>query len=333
MVEALTRFVAAAAVIIAAAALLTRFADAIAERTGLGRLLVGSLFLASATSLPEIAVDFNAIRIGEPDLALGDLLGSSLFNLLILMLASTVFSLPKDSSPTSSASVQHAVAAVLSIMLTSIVAFGLLVNLEVSILRAGLFAWFGFACYLFGLRLLLLQGRRTAPATDERAPSAEGQSSLGKAITGYVACATVILLAAPYLTEAADSLAVVTGLGHSFVGTTVVAASTSLPELVATISAFLMRRADLALGNIFGSNTFNVSIILPLDWYHPGNLLRDAADMNAISAIGVILATSITAITLLYAPVQKRFVVMANGLVSLSVIAVLWLLYVSGRTP
>jgi cation:H+ antiporter len=329
MLSAFTEFGIAAFVLISAATFLTRFADTIAERTGLGRLLVGTLFLAGATSLPELTVDFNAIRIGEPDLAVGDLLGSSLFNLLILMGVSSVFRLPEEAS---SQSAQNAVAAVLSITLTSIVAFGLLVNLDASFLRGGLFSWFGFLCYLFGLRLLFLQGKRTASPQVEGAPQIQGRTLLGKAVTGYVACAMVILLAAPYLAEAADRLAVLTGLGHSFVGTTLVAASTSLPELAATTAAFRMRRTDLALGNIFGSNTFNICLVLPLDWYHAGNLLHDAADVHVISAVGVVLATSIATISVLYGPVQRRFVIAANGLVSLSVFAVLWLLYRSA-TP
>jgi cation:H+ antiporter len=307
----------------------------------LGRAFVGSIFLASATSLPEIMVDFNAIRIGQPDLAVGDLFGSSLFNLLILTIVSSVIVLPKGTSILGS---QHAVTAVLSIMLTAAAGFGLLVNLEFSILRAGPFAWFGFLCYLFGLRLLFLQSRVQETAGEVAGAAGEPTQAedkplilekgthLGKAITGYLACAMMILLAAPYLTEAADQLAVLSGLGHSFVGTTFVALSTSLPELVATVTAFRMGSPDLAFGNIFGSNTFNMAIFLPLDWYYSGNLLRDASDINAISGLGIILATSICVIALLYPPVQRRYVLVANGLVILSVLSVLMLLYRLG-TP
>jgi cation:H+ antiporter len=70
------QFVIAAAVIVAAGTALTRFADAIADLTKLGRLLVGSIFLAGATSLPELLVDVNAVRLNLPDVAVGDLMGS-----------------------------------------------------------------------------------------------------------------------------------------------------------------------------------------------------------------------------------------------------------------
>jgi cation:H+ antiporter len=81
---AVWHFILCAVVILVAATILTRCADAIAQTTKLGRLLVGSLFLAGATSLPELAIDINAVRMGLADVAVGDLVGSSLFNLLIL---------------------------------------------------------------------------------------------------------------------------------------------------------------------------------------------------------------------------------------------------------
>src|SRR3990172_4349029 len=78
------QFLGAALAIVVAGTFLTRYADAIGERTRLCRTLAGMMLLATATSLPELAVDCNLARMGLPNLALGDLLGSSLFNLLIL---------------------------------------------------------------------------------------------------------------------------------------------------------------------------------------------------------------------------------------------------------
>ena len=84
MLAPLIQFLICAAVIIVAGTFLSKYADAIAELTGLGRLLIGSVLLAGATSLPELTVDISAVRLGAVDLAVGDLLGSSLMNLLIL---------------------------------------------------------------------------------------------------------------------------------------------------------------------------------------------------------------------------------------------------------
>lgn len=86
------QFIIAAAVIVIAGIYLTKFADMIAAATGWGRMFVGSLLLAGATSIPELMVDMKSIQLNLPDLAVGDLLGSSLFNLLIL--ATLDFSFP-----------------------------------------------------------------------------------------------------------------------------------------------------------------------------------------------------------------------------------------------
>src|SRR5690606_7158977 len=144
---------------IAAGAWLTHCADRIAEKTGLGRVLVGSLFLAMATSLPELAVDFNAVAINEPNLATGDLLGSSLFNLLVLMIVSTIFLLPNE---TIHSAREHAIAAVLAICLTALIGFGLIANLDLHLLRAGIFPWLAFLGYLFGL-YLVFHGSKPPP--------------------------------------------------------------------------------------------------------------------------------------------------------------------------
>ncbi len=84
MTGAILQFLIAAAIIVAAGTFLSRFADIIAEVTGMGRLLIGSILLAGATSLPELSVDISAVRKGLPNVAVGDLMGSSLMNLLIL---------------------------------------------------------------------------------------------------------------------------------------------------------------------------------------------------------------------------------------------------------
>ena len=86
MLEAVLIFSGSTAVVVLAGVFLTRFADGIAKATGLGSLLVGSIFLAGATSLPELMVDVSAAHMQKADLAVGGIVGSSLFNLLILAL-------------------------------------------------------------------------------------------------------------------------------------------------------------------------------------------------------------------------------------------------------
>ena len=124
VLKSLLEFAVCAAVIVVAGTVLTKCADTIAEVTKLGRLLVGSVLLAGATSLPELTVDISAIRLGAPDLAIGDLLGSSLANLLIL----AVLDLTHHSrgQMLSRQAARHALSGSMSVALTALAGLSLL---------------------------------------------------------------------------------------------------------------------------------------------------------------------------------------------------------------
>jgi cation:H+ antiporter len=293
---AILTFLSCAAVIVVAGTFLSKFADAIADLTGFGRLLVGSVLLAGATSLPELTVDISAVRLGAVDLAVGDLLGSSLMNLLILALLDlTHHSRGKMLSRQAAA---HALSGTLAAALTALVGLGLLtgkVLAPYSLLGIGPATLLLIAAYFLGVRLIYLDQRmaaRTAADSPHAAPPPE--MTLTRAIAGFAVCAAVILVAGPFLAHAADELAKQSGLGGTFVGTTLVAFSTSLPELVATLAALKLGAHDLAIGNIFGSNAFNMILLAPLDVIHPGSLLAVLAPGHTITCLAVVMATQVT---------------------------------------
>lgn len=117
--------------------------------------------------------------------------------------------------------------------------------------------------------------------------------SLTKAVLGFIVAGAVILLVAPFLAHAADELAERSGLGRTFIGTTLVAFSTSLPELVASLAALRLGAYDLAIGNVFGSNSFNIAMLAVLDAVQPGPFLSIIASVNAITGVAVILVTAV----------------------------------------
>ena len=304
MLSASFQFLICAISIIVAGTYLTRFADAIAERTKLGRLLVGSVLLAGATSLPELTVDISAIRLHMADLAVGDLLGSSLMNLLIL----AVLDLSHHSrgKMLSKQAAAHALSGSLSAALTVLVGLGLLTGkalAEYSILNVSPAIILVAVAYAFGVRLVYLDQRIAAHGNHEHAPQeipVPPGMTLGKALIGFAMCAAVIFIAGPFLASAAGVLADKTGLGKSFVGTTLVALSTSLPELVSSIAALRMGAIDLAIGNVFGSNAFNMILLLPLDLLHPRPLLADVSASHAVTCMATILATMVAVMGQLY---------------------------------
>jgi len=305
----LMQFGGTAAVIVVAGSFLTRFTDRIARVTGLGRTLAGVVLLALATSLPELTIGCNAALIGAEDLTAGDLLGSSLMNLLLLaVLDLTHYSRGKMLS---SAAAAHALGGGASIMLTALALLFLLARPGWS-----LFGWVGaeafvlVAGYAFSLRLLYVQ-QRVAAQQDEAVGVGKAEPpsySLRGAVLGYLLAAAAIFAAAPFLARAADRLAVQTGLGGTFMGTTLVALSTSLPEAVTTLAAVRRGAIDLAIGNIFGSNVFNMVIFAAVDLFQAGPLFAALSPTHAVTAAWVILITAVALMGQLYRAERRYWV-------------------------
>lgn len=308
MASALLQFCLSAGVVIVAGSFLVRFSDQIAESTKLGRLFVGSLFLAAATSLPELFVDLSAIQKNMPDMAVGDLMGSSLLNLFILAIADL---LHKGSSTMfSPAAANHALGASLSICMTSLAGVGLFVEPQFPnfvFLGLGVGSWALIFGYAFGLRIIYFEQSKVQRDNKEEKneKKSEKKMTLKKAVLGYLASAVTLLVAAPFLSESAGEIADQSGLGKTFIGTTLVALSTSLPELVSTITSVRMGAYDLALGNIFGSNTFNMLLFIPLDIAQKGPLFAAVSQVHLFSCFAIIFITTVAIIGQLY-HVEKR---------------------------
>lgn len=332
MSGALLEFLGAGAVILAAGTLLTRCADRIAEESGLGRVFVGGVFLAGATSLPELSVDLGAVRLGSPDLAAGDLLGSSLMNLLILaVLDAAGFSTRRAFGADSR---HHALSALLSVFLTAGVGLAVASGGGREALGAGFFSWLLLPVYLVGLRVSWLDQDLAEAAEKLERPDKSLLRELSLPALGYAAAAAAIFLAAPRLAGAADRLAELSGLGRTFVGTTLLAVATSLPELVSTVVAFRLGAPDLALGNIFGSNAFNMVLFLPLDLALEGPFFGAVSPAHALTAFAVIAATTLAVMGQVLKPREKRsFLEPSAGIVALLIAGLLWLLYRSRGSP
>lgn len=295
-------FVVLAAIIVAAGVVLARCGDRIAELTGLGRSLVGMVLLATATSLPEFTVAWNSVRIGAIDLTIGDVLGSSLINLLILAVLD--LSSRQRGQMLSNMAAAHALSATASILLTSIVTLFLVLDVHWTLWRMGPGTVAVFVAYLFTLRLVYFD-QQFALKLQPPAEEATARPWWPYA-AGFLAAAAVVLLAGPRLAHTADELAALTGLGRTFFGTVFVASVTSLPEIVTTLEAVRMGSRDLAIGNIFGSNAFNMIIPALGDLASGQPILTLASDTHLITAVAVILVTAVATMGLLYRA-EKRY--------------------------
>jgi cation:H+ antiporter len=334
MIAVSIQFLLLSLVVIVAGVFLAYSADRIAEITRVGRLLVGSVLLAAVTSLPELTVDLSAVRLGFVDLAVGDLFGSSLVNLLILAgLDLTYRSRGKMLSREAAA---HALSATLSISLTALAGIAVLTSNQLpmrSFVGAGVWSWVIAGAYLLGVRMVFLDQRVSAHASGIPAEKSDANHTsmsrrLRTPFAMFLGAAIVLCIAGPRLAHVAGELAELSGLGKTFVGTTLVALCTSLPELVASITALRLKAFDLVIGNVFGSNAFNMVLFFALDVVHAGPLFAAVSPWHAVTAMAVIVTSAIAVMGQLYQVEQRRRFGEPDALLMILVsVAALYLVY------
>jgi cation:H+ antiporter len=303
-----TIFLAAGIVLVVAGSVLARAADEIAAATGLGRAWVGAILLASATSLPELTTDVAAVRLGAPDLAAGDLFGSSMANMLILALLDL---LPPRRRVLQAAAFENALVASHAIALNALAAALLLAAPAFTVLGASPGAWALAAVYAAGVRALYRDAAQRAVTRDraENVPRAR----LRAAAARFAIATIVVFVVAPAFARSAEQLAVVTGLGTTFVGTLLLGLATSMPELVSSLAALRLGAFDLAVGNLFGSNAFNMAIFLGLDLAMPGSSIFAAIDpSHALSGLFAVALMSLGLAAIVYRA-ERRFAMIEPG--------------------
>lgn len=326
-------FVGLSAVIILAAMFLAKFGDEIAEGTGLGGSVTGLVLLAGATSLPELSVGFNAVKMGAPDLAAGGVLGSSLVNLLILALVDLISRRPGRILTRSAAA--HALSATVGALLTGLILLGIVMDTSWSIFNVSPASWAVIAAYALCARLIFRDQREStkqaeaAGVSESKDTESSSVASLTFSVVGFILATVVIFFVAPALAQKADQLAQVTGLGRTFIGTLLVAAVTSLPEAVSTIAAVRLGAVDMAISNIFGSNAFNMVIFAVLDFTSGSPLLDIVSETHAITAVAALIITSIGLLSILY-QAEKRYWLLEPdaALIAVLVVGALYLVYV-----
>jgi len=325
-------FLASGVVVVVAGVALARHADAIAEATKIGRIWVGSVLLAGATSLPELTTDVAAVRLGAVDLAVGDLFGSSMANMLIL---TAIDLLPPRRNVLQRVTLDHALAACLAISLNALAAVLVLVRPEASLAWVGPGSLLLFLAYVAGTRAVYRHAARetvhalgASPAPEAAPAEARPPRSLARAVAGFAAAALVVLLVAPVFAWSAKGIAALSGLGNTFVGTWLVGLATSLPELVASLAAVRLGSFDLAVGNLFGSNACNMAVFLPLDLAQPGNVFAALDPSHAVSALFGVVLMSLGLAAIVYRA-KRRFAMIEPGsaLMLVAYALALWLIY------
>jgi cation:H+ antiporter len=329
-------FLLSAVVIVYAGTKLSRYGDQIAELTGLGGLWIGVVLMAGATSLPEIFTDVSAVLMDAPNLAAGDLFGSSMANMLILGIIDLMH---RQKRVWQEAAFEHALSAGLAIFLTGLAAFFVLFGMDVKHGGIGLGSMMLLLFYIFGMRLVFRQEsmkRRQREhelvvegQSEEEAKQPGKRDGLRRASIGFAAAALGLLVAAPFLAGSAKEIAEQSGITDTFIGTSLVGMATSLPELVTAFAAVRLGAFDLAVGNLFGSNAFNMAAFFFVDVaYRSGPLFNSVSDAHAMTALWSILLMSTALMGIIYR-VEKRYLLIEpdSFVIILGYCLGLWLLF------
>lgn len=320
------QFIACTAVITWAGTKLSKYGDVIAEKTGMGRTWIGVVLMASVTSLPEVITGVSSVAVFNlPDIAAGDVLGSCMFNLVIIAL----LDFRSGEKPILSDAKQDQLLAA---------AFGLLLLGVASIsIRASetipAFGWVSLSTIVL-LTLYLLAMRMTFNSSRKLAEQAEKELhyegvSTKRAVTMYALNALLVIAAATWLPRIGERIAEMTGLGHTFVGSLFIALSTSLPELVVSFAALSLGAPSLALGNLFGSNLFNMAVFGVDDLlFTKGPLISHISASHLVSANGAMVLVAVILIGILY-PTKKKWFGLSWASLALMIVfvTVAWLVY------
>ena len=323
----------AAAVILAASTHLARSADVIALKTGLGRSFVGVVLVATATSIPELGTGVSAITVvGEPNLAVGDALGSCILNLAAIAVLDLYW---RQGPLLRRATATTAAVGVLGVAVTAIAAIAMIVHSVTDWFSAWPVSPFTIVlgCAFVAAMYLIYRVDRSEDGPGAAADR-YGATSLFEAGLLYAASAAVVIGAAVWLARTGEGITQAMGWDASFVGTQFLAVCTSLPEIAASFAALRLNAPELALSNLLGSNLFNVGFVLTVDDLVLAGqpLWSSIAPVHALTAAFAILMTSLVTMALAARRTQGRrgFVPVPTGVLVVLYAAASMMVFVLG---
>lgn len=235
--------------LIAGADLLVKGAARLAANFGIPPLVIGLTVVAFGTSAPELAVSVKAAYSGQAELAIANAVGSNIFNVLFILGVTAVI-LPLSISR------QLIRQDVPLMLLASVVVWlmtlnGVINKWEAGLLTAGLVAYTGF---------LFVQGKRQG--SEDEVGAGSDRAPLGKNLLLLAGGLALLVLGARWLVSSAVEIATAWGVNEAVIGLTIVAAGTSLPEVMTSVIAAVKGQRDIAVGNVVGSNIFNILCVL-----------------------------------------------------------------------
>jgi cation:H+ antiporter len=264
MVLLFAQYFLLAFIVIFATSKASYFIDELDKKTNIGGALIGGLLLATITSMPEFITSFTAtVVLDDPGLAFGNVFGSNLFNILILGVADIVFIKHLFFNKVKTARVTNGLVIIMYLIFLLPLALYKFGWLELDMSGIGI----GIGFNVISIAILIVYFLSIKKMNEEEVEDTEDTSKLSfKRITIMFALWSVVVIGSSYfVTVVVDNLDAHLGLGSSFAGAIFLGVATSLPEFTAVFTLFKLKNYEAALGNIVGSNIFNMAILSVVD--------------------------------------------------------------------
>lgn len=284
--------------------LLSKYGDVIAGKTGLGRAWVGAILIAGVTSLPELTSGVSAVAwLNAPNLAAGAVLGSCLFNLALIAMIDLAY---QPGRVLAKAQEVHILSGGLGVLMLGIVVMGVLIGPVLNgfgLFGVSILSMIILILYASGGKMIAGLEKERAREVLEKEAMEEGYARISsrKAFVVFLLSGLTVIVLGIWLASIGDRLSVATGLSRSFVGNLFLALTTSLPEIAASLAAIHLGAIDLAIGNVLGSNLFNITLFFAYDLADGrGNFWASLTTANAFAAVMTIMMTGVVIISLMY---------------------------------
>jgi cation:H+ antiporter len=289
MVSALGWCLAGLVLLIAGAELLVRDGTQLAARLGVSPTVIGLTIVALGTSAPELAVGIDAVLVGNGDLAVGNIAGTNVVNILLILGLSALMSplvLDRETVQVDLPAIVLASGAML------LMAFdGSLSRAEGIVLIAGALLYTAAIMHRARRQSRAIQAAFPDELANDIRVAGETRFMFAK-LAGLLAAILIIVVAAHWLVKGSVDLAKLWGVSDEFIGLTIIAIGTSAPELVTTIVSTLKKQRDIAIGNLLGSSVYNILFILGVTIVIPSSpvpvaLILTTIDIPVMAAVAL----------------------------------------------
>ncbi len=332
-----TQFLVCGAAVVLAGMRLSRLGHIIGEKLKIGSTWIGLVLLAAVTSMPEMITGCTAGAIGAPDIAIGNLFGSNLFNLAILGILGLM--MPRLAKWNEEGH-RHLLSSGFNLFIISVALLAIVIHRVTLSVGAphnqakvqwpiGVGSVVLLAIYLLSMVLIFVHERSNRPR-DAEALAYKDEKLPGVCIK-FTVCAAIIVGAGWRMVVLGDILAEIPinilgtrlVLGQTVIGTLFLAVATSLPEFTVCFAAIKMRAVNMAIGNVFGSNIFNIATVFLADvFFTKGPILAHISGIHLITGLIVIL---MSVLFILGSAYRRLFVGFRQIPISIAIVA-LWLL-------